>query len=417
MLRGLLGFGKGNSPAPPKGKIEIVCPLCGAAQYESRLAISTNCRKCGEHLRIEKRRAVASSHVRPTPSTVQPPVQEEPEKPAASPAPPPSSAQPARQQAPPASRLVAAVRPKPSAPAEAAAEPKMVSLKQLLRPQADAPETKAPPESPAKVENSKTPEAPMEEMGLGELFEIAQAKPEPAPDAKSVSAEERKRTSHLPLPTPPPPVASASTLQKMKEKGVYQQQYFKDAQCFDCGHKFKVGRSSRSTNCPQCGAYISLEDVEITLNSTQEIKTRGDVIIRKNGHVSASSVQCRDLRCFGKIEANVYCSGDAIFRATGTVMGEIHCSRFVVERGSDIALMNPVYADEMEIQSKVAGRLFSRRQILITSHGSVNGDVTARSVSIEPGGELNGAMNIIRSEADMPKPLLAPPGTKDAKAS
>ena len=413
MLRGLLGFGKGNSPAPPKGKIEIVCPLCGAAQYESRLAISTNCRKCGEHLRIEKRRAVASSHVRPTPSTVQPPVQEEEATPAASPAPSAPSVQPARQQAPPAGKPVAVAKAKASAPAEDASEPKMVSLKQLLRPQAAVPETKAP-EPPAAVAESKKPEPPKEEIGLGELFEIAQAKPET--DAKGVSAEERKRTSHLPLPTPPPPVASASTLQKMKEKGVYQQQYFKDAQCFDCGHKFKVGRSSRSTNCPQCGAYISLEDVEVTLNSTQEIKTRGDVIIRKNGHVSASSIQCRDLRCFGKIEANVYCSGDAIFRSTGTVMGEIHCSRFVVERGSDISLMNPVYADEMEIQSKVAGRLFSRRQILITSHGSVNGDVTARSVSIEPGGELNGAMNIIRSEADMPKPLLAPPGTKDAKA-
>ena len=265
--------------------------------------------------------------------------------------------------------------------------------------------TSEPP--PAKAEESEVSSV---QLGLGELLESTQAGPEP--DAKAGATEERKRSTHLPLPTPPPPVASASTLQKMKEKGVYQQQYFKDAQCFDCGHKFKVGRSSRSTNCPQCGAYISLEDVEITLNSTQEIKTRGDVIIRKNGHVSASSVQCRDLRCFGRIEANVYCTGDAIFRATGTIMGEIHCGRFVVEKGAEITLLNPVYADEMEIQAKVTGRLFSRRQIIITSHGSVNGDVTARSVSIEPGGELNGAMNIIRSDADLPKPLLAPPGAK-----
>ena len=40
----------------------------------------------------------------------------------------------------------------------------------------------------------------------------------------------------------------------------------------------------------------------------------------------------------------------------------------------------------------------------IGGNGSVNGDVTARSVSIEPGGELNGAMNIVRGKAPAPVP-------------
>jgi cytoskeletal protein CcmA (bactofilin family) len=237
------------------------------------------------------------------------------------------------------------------------------------------------------------------------MLQEDQASADPVVEEAS-AAEERKRTTHLPLPTPPPPVANASTLQKMKEKGVYQQQYFKDAQCFDCAHKFKVGRSSRSTTCPQCGGYISLEDVEITLASTQAIRTRGDVTIRKNGHVAARSIQCREFRCFGKVEANVSCTGDAVFRASGTLIGEIHCSRFVVEKGSDLVLMNPVYADEMEIHAKVTGQLFSRRQIFIGGNGAVNGDVTARSVSIEPGGELNGAMNILRSDPQFPGPKL-----------
>jgi cytoskeletal protein CcmA (bactofilin family) len=42
--------------------------------------------------------------------------------------------------------------------------------------------------------------------------------------------------------------------------------------------------------------------------------------------------------------------------------------------------------------------------VLIGMNGAVNGDVTARSVSIEPGGELNGAMNIVRA-----KPVTPPP--------
>lgn len=179
---------------------------------------------------------------------------------------------------------------------------------------------------------------------------------------------------------------------------MYRNQYFKDAECFDCGHSFKTGRSSRSANCPACGAYISLEDVEINMTSTQSVKTRGNVIIRKRGRLSAASVQCRDLDCQGIIEANVTCSGDATFRTTGSIIGEIHCQRFVVEKGADVAFLNPVHATEVDVQARVTGTIFSTGPVTIGGHGAVNGDVTARSVSIEPGGELNGAMNIVRGK-------------------
>lgn len=192
----------------------------------------------------------------------------------------------------------------------------------------------------------------------------------------------------------------------MKEQGMYRNQYFKDAECFDCGHKFKTGRSAKSATCPSCGAYISLEDVEINMTSTQPIKTRGNVLIRKRGRLSATSVQCRDLECHGIIEANVTCSGDASFRTTGSIIGEIHCQRFVVEKGADVAFLNAVHATNVDIQARLTGTIYSTGPVLIGSNGSVNGDVTARSVSIEPGGELNGAMNIVRG-----RQVYIPPAT------
>lgn len=191
---------------------------------------------------------------------------------------------------------------------------------------------------------------------------------------------------------------------------MYRNQYFKDAECFDCGHKFKTGRSAKSANCPTCGAYISLEDVEINMTSTQPIKTRGDVLIRKRGHLSTSSVQCRDLNCQGVLEANVTCSGDATFRTMGSIIGEIRCNRFVVEKGADVAFLNHVHATEVEIHARVTGTIFCTGLVLINTNGSVNGDVTARSVSIEPGGELNGAMNIVRGKT---KPAATPPPAGD----
>ena len=248
----------------------------------------------------------------------------------------------------------------------------------------------------APVDEAPTP-ATAEDEGFGSALHLT----EEAPTESGM----RRPTSNSPAPTPPPPPASASTLQKMREQGFYRQQYFKDVRCFDCEHRFKVGRSAKSANCPQCGSYVSLEDVEINMNSNQAIKTRGDVMIRKRGHISTSSIQCKDLRCYGILEANVECDSDAIFRTEGTIIGEIKCHRCVVEKGANVTFMNPIRANEVEIQGCVTGNIFSSGPVLINAHGSVNGDVTARSVSIEPGGELNGAMNIVRGQA----PVVPPP--------
>ncbi len=222
-----------------------------------------------------------------------------------------------------------------------------------------------------------------------------------------VPVEVEPETAPSVLSTANPGPMSAGTLQKMKDQGFYRQQYFKDAQCFDCDHKFKVARSSRSANCPNCGAYIGMEDVELNMPSSQAIKTRGDVLIRKRGQLTAAHLYCRELRCFGQVSANIFCTGDAIFRTSGTIVGEIHCRRFIVEKGSEITFMNPVHAEEAEIQAPITGHVFSKGPLLISANGAVNGNVTARSVSIEPGGELNGAMNIVRSAA----PAVVPAAT------
>jgi len=199
-------------------------------------------------------------------------------------------------------------------------------------------------------------------------------------------------------PVPAPPAANATTLQKMREKG-HSQQYFKEAECFECHNKFKVGRAAKNSNCPSCGAPICLEDFDINLVSTTPIITRGDVLIRKTGNVNTSVIKCRELKVFGTFSAQVECTGTVTLKTAGNLIGEIFCHRFVVERGSDLQLMNTVYADEVEIASRVTGNIECHGRMLITATGLVHGDVSMRSISIEPGGQLDGAMNMLRSNS------------------
>jgi cytoskeletal protein CcmA (bactofilin family) len=245
-------------------------------------------------------------------------------------------------------------------------------------------------------------------MGIG--AEPAPAKAEPEPTTQPVRAQTatgrhllgRRHLPEKPVePAPPPGPMTISTFQKMKEQGYYRQQYFKDVECFSCPNKFKVGRSAKSTQCPACGVHICLEDIDINVVSTQSIFTRGDVLIRKNGNVSASQIKCRDLKVFGMVSGQLECSGDLVFRTSGTIIGEIRCKRLIVEKGSDLHFHNVIYADDVDLQARVSGNVQCSGRVLIGALGWIHGDVTARSVSIEPGGQLDGAMNILRTTSSV----------------
>lgn len=141
-----------------------------------------------------------------------------------------------------------------------------------------------------------------------------------------------------------------------------------------------------------------MDDVEISHPVQRDIRTRGDVMIRRSGIVTSERLECKDLRCYGLLETSVKARGDIILRTSGTLLGALECRRLLVEKGSDITFLNEVHAAQIEIHARVTGALVSSGSLLIGATGAVNGDVTASSVAIEPGGELNGAMNIVRAK-------------------
>ncbi|WP_078813201.1 polymer-forming cytoskeletal protein [Prosthecobacter debontii] len=399
--------------------------------------MSTFCKKCGVHLTIHRKKVTASTVTRSGMGMPDPWADSKPKPPADIPssqqeedtAPTGSTPEPSAQPAA-ADPLVAEMQ-LPVSEEEAAEGGFGVFLKQQATQgtgpsaseKAPIPETPQEDEKPVDLTKDDAPAEqaasfgepePQEEGTENEAQEstseednenLSETEAPSTGDVKPKSfLASRRPQSNSPPPTPAPAPMSASTLQKMKSEGMYRNQYFKDAECFECGHKFKVSRSARSTTCPNCSATIPLDDVEVNMPTGESIRTRGDVLIRKRGQVSAERIECKDFRCQGILEANVTASGDAIFRATGTMIGEIHCRRFIIEKGSDVVFLNEIHAEEVEVQAKITGTLFSSGPLVIGINGSVNGDVTARSVSIEPGGELNGAMNIVRSKT-LPPPI------------
>lgn len=73
----------------------------------------------------------------------------------------------------------------------------------------------------------------------------------------------------------------------------------------------------------------------------------------------------------GKVAGNIACDGDAVIGETGSVNGNITAKSVI-------------------ISGKVTGNVNAEKQFCITSTGVLNGDVEAASLVIDEGAEFNG---------------------------
>lgn len=317
-------FGKAGRTGADRNLTEVACPLCGSKQKAPRLVVTTFCRNCGEHLRIEKNgQVIASVRINPVPSSLYPAVSQ----------------------------------PKPG--------------------EASQPVTSFQKEEPSSQQEDSAAKGTVENKGLNEG----------AVAARGLAA------AH-----PPGAFEPRTALQRMASQvGRTPHHYFKEVECFDCRHHFKVGRSARSTACPACGSHLCLEDVEINSTSSTPVRTRGDVIIRKHGNLQCTEIRCCNLKVLGTVSAAIDCTGDFFVRSTGVIIGEVHCHRLVVEKGSDVHFMNKITAAEAAISGRILGNIHCSGSVNISASGVVQGDVTGRAVNIEPGGQLDGTINIVRS--------------------
>jgi cytoskeletal protein CcmA (bactofilin family)/ribosomal protein S27E len=398
VFKGLFGSKSDRSP-PPKNQIEVECPACGAFQHEPKLVVSTLCRVCGAHLAIDRGRVTATGQPAPAP----------PVRRSSTPAPRPSTE--AAKPVPEPS--VRPAEPAPdAAPASAENPAKELGFGAFLKnlvaqpappasdtPASDTPASDTPASAPPAIskKSGKRRANTETETELGLILEPPAAKPEPqqeqAAEAAPVAAAPQTATA------PVQPLTTWNAGRGLTpDQGLYRNQYFRETECFECGLRAQVSRAVRSVACSRCGATVPLDDIEIRNPVQRTLRTRGDVMIRRSGVVTADQLECKDLRCYGLLETNVKATGDVILRTSGTLLGAIQCRRLLIEKGSDVTFLNEVHAQQIEVHARVTGSLVANGSLLIGATGAVNGDVTASSVSIQPGGELNGAMNIVRAK-------------------
>src|SRR5438094_1200449 len=201
-----------------------------------------------------------------------------------------------------------------------------------------------------------------------------------------------------------PPPESSSILGRFEDFWKRQRSFV--VECFDCKRKQQVSGAATSTICPACSTHIDLRDYKITSGFSRSIRTRGDVHLTGRGDLGSSSVVCRSALVEGRLRGNLHCDGTATINYSGKIPGRISAQHIVVDRKADIHCFRRVRAGSIEIKGKMSGEIIAQTMVTIHKRGSLEGDVTAKAITVEKGGMFSGQLVI--GQADLTQGELLP---------
>jgi len=196
-----------------------------------------------------------------------------------------------------------------------------------------------------------------------------------------------------------------------KFENLWTRQHNSQIECFECKAKQEVSSAASSTICPACSAHIDLQDYKITTSFSRTIRTHGEVHITARGDLSSSTVVCRSALIEGKLRGSMHCSETATINFSGKIPGRLVATHVLVERKAEVQFFRRLRVKTIEIRGHMTGEVIADGVVVIHKTGCLDGDVTARSISVEKGGIFNG--QLIIGKADLKQAELLPDGTSE----
>ena len=165
-------------------------------------------------------------------------------------------------------------------------------------------------------------------------------------------------------------------------------------ECFECKRKQQVSGAATSTICPGCSAHIDLRDYKISSGFSRTIRTCGDVHLMAKGDLSSSSVVCRSALIEGRLRGNLHCNETATIDFSGKIHGCLTAKHVIVERKANIHCFRRVRVSSIEIRGAMSGEILAQTIVTILKRGSLEGNVTAKAITVEKGGVFSGQLVI-----------------------
>jgi cytoskeletal protein CcmA (bactofilin family) len=213
----------------------------------------------------------------------------------------------------------------------------------------------------------------------------------------------------LQLRVPGSAAAPAETTGFRKIENLWGNKRNRVVSCFECKRKHEVSDAATSTNCPGCSTHIDLRDYKITTPFSRSIRTRGELHLTAKGDLSSTSVICRSAIIEGKLRGNLQCEDAATINFVGKIPGRLTANYVSVERKADVQCYRRVTVGSIDIKGRMSGEIVASGAVTIHKTGVLDGNVTAKSLTIDKGGIFSGGLVI--GQGDLKQAELLPETT------
>lgn len=191
-----------------------------------------------------------------------------------------------------------------------------------------------------------------------------------------------------------------------KLEGLWGRQRNRLVACFECKRRHEVSEAATSTNCPGCSTHIDLRDYKITTAFSRSIRTRGDLHLTAKGDLNSTSVICTSALIEGKLRGNLQCEESATIDFCGKIPGRLTAKYVSVERKADVQCYRRIRVGTIDIKGRMSGEIIASGAVNIHKTGVLDGNVTAKSITIDKGGVFCGQLVI--GQADLTQGELLP---------
>ena len=181
---------------------------------------------------------------------------------------------------------------------------------------------------------------------------------------------------------------------RQKIEGFWNKHHSSEIECFDCKAKQEISSAATSTFCPKCSTHIDLRNYKVTTSFSRSIKTQGEIHVTPKGDLSSSSETCRSALIEGKMRGNVNCLGTATINFVGKIPGRLTAEHVLVDRKSDVHFFRRLRVKSIEIRGRMTGEIVAEAAVIIHRGALLDGNVTAKSISVEKGGIFMGQLII-----------------------
>lgn len=177
-------------------------------------------------------------------------------------------------------------------------------------------------------------------------------------------------------------------------EGFWQRPRNFDIECFECKTKQEVTSAAESTTCRKCSAHQDLRDYRITTSFSRSIKTHGEVHILPKGDLSSTNVICRTATIEGRLRGNMHCADTARVAFSGKIPGRLTARQVIIDKRSEVQFFRQVRVQSIEIHGRMTGDVIAETAVVVHRNAVLEGNVTAKAISVEKGGIFSGQLVI-----------------------